>query len=1335
MARTRADSGLSDRGQANAPSAAGREPDPPGSAPSAPRRRRWLRAFVLALALVLVLVSGAAAWLILDPGLVRPFAEQVAATATGRPVTIGTLDFRLLDGRVVIEATQIRVGQTTTERLSISLSGMRSHAQGEGVRFPNGSSLEQFQATLEFSVAGVPRISTVDATGAVLVATRRAQSDPSSPPPLVRLLIVPRILLGLGLERLVMHSGTIEYRGRNSVHSAGMTAVLATADDGFSVRGELLVAADASPVPFDGMVRNPMDEDWEIDVRLTGNRIPMEGVRLMAEVLEPGPTVGTALGRISNESRFLLSVRIARARIETVSLDFTFEAPRVSGADAVSLEGVRFVARAVPDPAGWTLTGEVDWSRLPGGEGAEQTPFVVRWSNGVPGSLRWSARRIAVPLLARIAGRTFGSGSTLGDSLERLRPAGMIDEIAAFGDPAAGSDPAPFWLSALVSGFGASAGEVRVSDARARVEFAGDEWRVRFVNDRVDAFLPSFRTAPYELTLRGELRIEVAEEDWTVRTAGLEMSAAGLEARLQGSLAAPLPDRPGTPRLDLEARLDDVPLADFAAVLPDLRGGGFSRWYRRAVRSGRLTGAALTVRGDPRTIPYADGDGTFEARGTVRDADFVYAAGWPAARVEEAEFRSRGAVLEFTDIRGSIFDSAFEGGSARIGNVTDPAGRVQVSLSGSGPAADLLEFLRTSPLGAKDEGASREVRADGPATTTVSLDVPYGRDARERQLDARGTIELDGVAFRLAGRRAVLEEVRGELGFDAASLSGGPLLGRFRGEPIETHVEFDRGHGLRLRFSGEADGDWFSVALRDLVNLDEEETDPWLEHLLGRTAWEAQYRGRGGIVFRSDLRTASVDFPAPFEKPAGTARPLEALLTPGESEWLIEAGYGPDTRGVFEVVETQGEWKLARGSVALGGVPPALPTADHIEVSGKLTDLDLDPWLALGTPGPAGAATWISRIGKLDIATGTTHAFGRPIALDRLELDPAIDGSGFQIRLTGDGVAGEALFPADPAAGRARIHFERLHLGATLDEEESGHDDGAPDAPVAAGTAPGRWPAFDARVDSLRFEGIDLGAAQATGNRTGNGLELAEIVVDAPDFTVRGSGTWSAGEDGAPVSRLDFRLNTDDISRVLIAAGAEKDAAAAGAVDFHLDLAWPGSPFEPSMAGIEGRIGLSARDGHLPRVRVGPFARLLSLMSLNALPRVLALDLSHVVGKGLAYDSLVARTEVAEGSARIREFTISGPSARIEVSGNIDLVAREYDQVISVIPRVSRSGALVPVWATVWPVLAANFFLEKVAGKDVLLDRLFRLKYRVKGSWDDPQIERVKISQTDGGTQ
>ena len=1318
---------------ADAASSAEREPRSPAPPPARRRRPRWLRAVLVGFAAVVAVLCAAAAWLVLDPGLIRPLAEHLATAAAGRPVVIRGLEFRVLEGRVVVDATGVRVGRTTTERVSLSLAGMYSQVHGEGVRFPNGSSVEQFRASLELSLAGIPRIATVDATGVALIATRRAPGESSATPPLARLLVVPRILLGLGLERLVLHSGRIEYRGRSSVHTAGMTAVIAAGDGGVSLRGNLQLAPELPDIAFDGTVRDPMGEGWTIDLRLTGDAMPMEGVRLLAGVLEPRPSVRATLDRSANESHFEIAIRLARARIDTVTLDLAFDAPRPSSAATLDLEGVRFVARAVPDPGGWTVTGEADWARVPGGASAAGTPFTLRWSTGVPGSLRWSARRVSIPLLVRLANRNLDSDHPVRAALERLRPTGTLDEVAAFGDPAARSDPASFWLSAALSGFGAAGREWRIVNANVRLDFAGGEWRVRFANDSVRAEIPAFHRAPYELTLHGELRIARADAGWAVRTASLEVGVAGIAARLRGSLAIDGLEGAAEPRLDAEIRFNDVPLAAIADVLPDRRGAKFTSWYRRAVRSGRLAEGTVRIRGDPRSLHFMKGGGTFEAHGTVRDVELAYARRWPAIRVEEARFRADGAVLEFSDVRGSIFDTAITHGTARLEDVTDLAGRVRVEASGSGPARDLLEFVRASPLGPASEGAAPEVLADGPAVTAIELDVPYGRDAASRRLGVTGTIELDGVAFRLAGRRAVLESVRGALAFDAETLSGGPMPGRLRGETIESHVAFDRREGLRLRFSGEGDGAWFKLALRDLADIDEAQSGPWLDHLLGRTAWNAEYRARGGIVVRSDLRTASVDFPPPFRKPAGEARQLDVRLTPGATGWRIEADYGPHARGVFEAAETDGAWSLARGAVVLGGArPAALPDTRHVEVSGRLTELDIDPWLALGAPGPSPEEGWLSRIGRLDVETRGARAFGRPVALDRIELTPTGDGAGYRFRLFGEGVAGEVLLPADPDVGRASVLLDRLHFDPAPDAEPSGDEESTEESREPATT---RWPAFDARIDSLRFGGLDFGSAWASGDRSGNGLEFEELRSDGPGLRMRGRGSWRVDENGVPASRLDLRVNTDDLARVLSTTGVENDAAAAGVVDLHLDLAWPGPPLEPSFARIEGEIGLSARDGHLPRVRVGPFARLLALLSFDALPRVLALDLSHVVGRGLAYDRIEARTQVADGVARIRELTISGPSAQIEIKGNVDLAARRYDQEITVIPRVTRSGALLPVWATVWPVLVGNFVLEKVSGKEVLLDRLFRLKYRVRGPWDEPQIERLPLVRSSGETR
>ena len=1154
---------------------AGDEPERRGEDSLSPRRRR-LRNALLAAGGVVAMLFAAAVWLALDPGLLRAAAEYVATAATGRPVLIGSLDLRTVDGRAVIEAREVRVGRTTTERVSISLAGWRSHASGDGVRFPNGGTVDHFRASIDFSLTALPKIPTVEATGAGLVAARRARSGSDRPPPLARLLAVSRLFLRFGLERLVLHSGEIEYRGRSSTRSAGLTAILDATGEGLAFSGELLVGSGVPPLAFDGTVRDPLADDWRIDTRLTGERVPMAGVRFLAGVLEPGPTMRTTLDRISSETRFRLSVRVTRARIEWATLDFTFGAPEASEAEEIRLDGVRFIARAEPDPAGWTVTGDVDWTRLPGGEDAERSEFALRWSAGVPGSLRWSAHRVPVPLLAGVARNALPTGHSFRSALERLEPTGVIDEVAAFGDPGSGGEPS-FWLSAVVSGFGATAWDWRITEAGARIEFAGGQWRARFAGDRLQALAPSFRSSPYDLTLQGEVRVAPTERGWMAQTAGLDFAVAGIGGRIEGSLVVPLPNREGAPSVDAEIRLDDPVLADIGAILPDRRAVAFTRWYRRAVRSGRLSGAMVKIRGDPRGIPFPAGDGEFEARGTVREVDFAYAEGWPAVLVEEAAVRANGARLEFSGIRGTILDTRVEHGTAWLPDATDPAGRIRVSIAGSGPARDLLEFVRASPLGTRIGGVASGLRADGPTSTAAELDIPYGRRAGSRRLEVAGTIALDGVAVGIAGRRAVLEEVRGDLAFDAASLSGGPLHGRFQGAGIESHVEFERGEGLVLRFSGEGDGRWFGTAIEDLVDLGKDETEPWLAHLLGRVSWDAEYRSRSGIVFRSDLRSAAVDFPPPFEKPAGTARRLEVVLTPGEAEWLIDASYGPDAKGTFEIAETDGEWALARGAVSLGASRPVLPAEAHVLISGDLAEIDLDPWLALGTAEAAGRAGWLSRIGRISLATAGARVLGRRVALDHLDLAPAAGGSGYRVRIEGAGAEGEIAFPADPSSGSARARLERLHFEEPFATGED-HEGEVPGEGAGADARPEQWPSFDARIGSLRFGKLDLGTVRATGSRVENGLHVEEARGDSPDLRIRGRGQWLTGEDGAPASRFEATLDTGDLARLLAAAGLGEEAAEGGTVEVRFDLAWPGSPFEPSPEKLAGTIENGRRE-------------------------------------------------------------------------------------------------------------------------------------------------------------
>ena len=380
-----------------------------GPAPASaarPPRRRWIRTALLALAGFFVLIGAAAAWLVLHPDHLRPAAERVTAALTGRAVSLESLDLRIEEGGITVDLGAIRIGETTVEGTTIRIAGARSHLRGNGVRLPSGSFIETFRAPLDLSLSHRPSLSTVEAFGVVLVVTRGEPAAPPRPPPLGRLLVVPRILLGFGLERLTLHSGELRYLGRELTRSLRMRAVLEAPGSALAFHGELSTAGGGTPLPFSGRVRSPMDDDWEIEVRVAGNRVPMAEVRNLIDVLEPSPAVRTALRRVSNETRFALSARLSRSRIDEIALDFTFgpreeefvETTEAPAFKAVDLRGLHVAARATPTPdlSDWAVHGTVDWSGVaaePERHGAESVhPAPVGRNVWFPSVLRRTGR-------------------------------------------------------------------------------------------------------------------------------------------------------------------------------------------------------------------------------------------------------------------------------------------------------------------------------------------------------------------------------------------------------------------------------------------------------------------------------------------------------------------------------------------------------------------------------------------------------------------------------------------------------------------------------------------------------------------------------------------------------------------------------------------------------------------------------------------------------------------------------------------------------------------------------------------------------------------------------
>jgi uncharacterized protein YhdP len=126
------------------------------------------------------------------------------------------------------------------------------------------------------------------------------------------------------------------------------------------------------------------------------------------------------------------------------------------------------------------------------------------------------------------------------------------------------------------------------------------------------------------------------------------------------------------------------------------------------------------------------------------------------------------------------------------------------------------------------------------------------------------------------------------------------------------------------------------------------------------------------------------------------------------------------------------------------------------------------------------------------------------------------------------------------------------------------------------------------------------------------------------------------------------------------------------------------------------------------------------------------LDFSDLFGEGMAFDSINGNFSVNEGNAYTDNLVMRGPAVKIDINGRAGLAAQDYDQIAIVTPQISdslavASGFLGPVGIGLGTVLylAGNMF-EPLQDS---INQIMKVEYSIKGSWNDPVIERENIDK------
>ncbi|MEW5886775.1 MAG: YhdP family protein [Pseudomonadota bacterium] len=864
--------------------------------------------------------------------------------------------------------------------------------------------------------------------------------------------------------------------------------------------------------------------------------------------------------------------------------------------------------------------------------------------------------------------------------------------------------------------------------------------------------------------LHAGLSWRVAGEQITVEVPRLLLRNPDLEAELQLSWHSADPAQspararfPGV--LELDGRLLRADAAQVVRYLPLNVGPETKTWLRSAVLSGRIAQAQVRVRGDLWHFPFQQpGSGVFTLEAPLHDVQLDYApahllpAGsppWPTLQMPQARLLIEGTRLRLDQASAQVRlwpQLRIVQAQAEIPDfmATEP----QLRLNGQvrGPATDALALIHGSPLRLMTEAALDQAQASGALDLGLQLDMPLNDTDATR---VRGQLRFAGNDLRIGPETPPLQALHGVLdftenGFDIpaanAQMLGGPL--RFSGR-----MATEQGQSvLRLRGQGQATA----------LGLAQAEPWPWLAPLgragSGSAAYQAALRiGPDGtsVQVDSDLQGLALQLPAPLSKRAEAALPLRLRIEPlagaprgaTRDELQLELGPGPTPLLSlhYQREHRDAATRVLRGSVAVRSARPALPAAGVLAAL-DLGDFDADAWARLyaaapATPLPTAAAP-APAAGALTLqdsrpywptqwrlqAARFTHA-GR--SWHDLSLSGSLERDTWRSAVVARELAGQFSYRAGGPQAAGLVHA-RL---SRLDWPRAGVVQ--PAEPVLQ--QPEALPAVDLVIERLRLDGRELGRleVQAANRVATQGPQagvsewrLHALTLGTPEATLRASGNWVAHGRDAAARRTALRLELDirDAGALLERMGQPQTIRGGqGRIEGH--LGWLGSPLNFDTPSLSGELQLDVGRGQFLRAEPG-VAKLIGVLSLQALPRRLMLDFRDVFSEGFAFDFIRGNVAITQGVARSNNLQMKGINAAVLMEGSADIVRETQDLRVVVVPELNADTVSL-VATLINPVTGLGTFLAQFLLRQPLQQAATR-EFHITGPWADPVVTPVQ---------
>jgi uncharacterized protein (TIGR02099 family) len=647
----------------------------------------------------------------------------------------------------------------------------------------------------------------------------------------------------------------------------------------------------------------------------------------------------------------------------------------------------------------------------------------------------------------------------------------------------------------------------------------------------------------------------------------------------------------------------------------------------------------------------------------------------------------------------------------------------------------VLGLVQKSPLDKLLGSALRDAQATGQVQTRFKLTIPL---LATQNTKVQGAVVLGGNDLRLIPALPVFEKAQGTVQFSESGFSLSGVQARLLGGPLRleggmrTSASANTNEpAIQLRAQGEVSAEGLSKA-REFQPL-----DMLAKQMSGSTAYTANLAWRQGqpeLSIQSQLEGLALKLPAPLVKAASTVMPLSIRSrVQGTGDHLqdnlqVDLGRIASVHYVRELSARTP--RVLRGTMALGhnNLPPMPDSGVFASVT--LDQFSVDDWQALWNSHQTGdiastdQATVLGYLPtRMGLQANTLTAEGR--TLHQVVAGGSREGLSWRANVDARELSGQVAFrpSGGDQPGLLYARLARLNLPPST----------AADVESLLETTPANLPALDIVIEQLELRDKKLGRVEIeavnsepaqNASPSGREWQLSKFNITTPEGALRSTGRWLTASQGSKVRKteMSFRMTVHDAGGLLTRLGTP-GALRGGSGQLEGTIGWNGSPLALHYPSMKGQLDLKMGRGQFLKADPGA-AKLLGVLSLQALPRRLLLDFRDVFYEGFAFDSVAGHVNIERGIATTHNLQIKGVSAVVQLEGSADIAQETQKLRVVILPELDTGTASLVAGIAVNPLVGLSTFLAQLF-LQTSITQANTQEFIIDGSWAAPRVTHV----------